>query len=160
MKLMMIISGGQTGADQGGLMAGRRLGLATGGYAPLGWWTEVGPREQLLKEFGLTEWQVPGYAARTRANAEFADVTLWFGTTHSPGYRCTRAACQVLRRDFVVNPTLLVIQSLAKRYGIFNIAGNRESTNRGIAADVESTLISALKPLVDARLFALSSGIV
>lgn len=32
----MIRSGGQTGADQGGLVAGHALGLRTGGWMPLG----------------------------------------------------------------------------------------------------------------------------
>lgn len=44
MPLRWIISGGQTGADQGGLDAGKALGLKTGGLMPKGWRTEAGPR--------------------------------------------------------------------------------------------------------------------
>lgn len=43
MTLRKIISGGQTGADQGGLRAGRLLHLETGGTAPHNWMTEQGP---------------------------------------------------------------------------------------------------------------------
>ena len=37
MMLIKIISGGQTGADMGGLRAGRALNIPTGGSAPHGW---------------------------------------------------------------------------------------------------------------------------
>ena len=50
--LECIISGGQTGADQGGLLAARKSGIQTGGWCPLGWRTELGPAPWLavLKE--------------------------------------------------------------------------------------------------------------
>jgi hypothetical protein len=35
-----IISGGQTGADQGGLEGARLLGIQTGGTAPYNWMTD------------------------------------------------------------------------------------------------------------------------
>jgi hypothetical protein len=41
--LELVISGGQTGADQGGLRATRACGIPTGGWAPRGWLTEAGP---------------------------------------------------------------------------------------------------------------------
>ena len=50
-----IISGGQTGADMGALLAARELGIPTGGVAPKGWLTENGPQEELLRNFGLIE---------------------------------------------------------------------------------------------------------
>ena len=36
-----IISGGQTGADMGGLLAAKDLGIRTGGWMPKGWLTEL-----------------------------------------------------------------------------------------------------------------------
>ncbi|MGH9425849.1 MAG: YpsA SLOG family protein [Terriglobia bacterium] len=69
---MTIISGGQTGADQAGLRAARAVGFRTGGYAPVGWFTEDGPQPALLQGFGLVECDRPGYAARTFANVEAA----------------------------------------------------------------------------------------
>lgn len=41
---LLIISGGQTGADQAGWRAARRCGLATGGRMPREFETEDGPR--------------------------------------------------------------------------------------------------------------------
>jgi integrase len=38
-----VVTGGQAGADQGGLRAARAAGIATGGFAPKGWATEAGP---------------------------------------------------------------------------------------------------------------------
>src|SRR5215468_8575886 len=89
MALMRIISGGQTGADQGGLLAARELGIPTGGTAPRGWQTETGPQESLLKSFGLVGSRVPGYAARTRQNVLDADGTLLIGPCLSGGSALT-----------------------------------------------------------------------
>ncbi len=44
MRVTRIVSGGQTGADQGALMAAKRLGLSTGGWMPQGFTTEAGTR--------------------------------------------------------------------------------------------------------------------
>jgi hypothetical protein len=41
-----IISGGQTGADQAGWRAARACGVPTGGFMPLGFLTEGGPRPE------------------------------------------------------------------------------------------------------------------
>jgi hypothetical protein len=49
-----VISGGQTGADQGGLRAPRACAIPTGGWAPRGWLTEAGPAP-CLEESGLVE---------------------------------------------------------------------------------------------------------
>jgi hypothetical protein len=38
--LEKVVSGGQTGADQGGLRAARLAGIPTGGWAPKGWLVE------------------------------------------------------------------------------------------------------------------------
>src|SRR4051812_38794183 len=51
----IVISGGQTGADIGALRAAKALGIATGGYAPLGWRTETGERPSLGIDYGLVE---------------------------------------------------------------------------------------------------------
>jgi hypothetical protein len=38
--LTRVVSGDQTGADQGGLRAARAAGIPTGGWAPKGWLVE------------------------------------------------------------------------------------------------------------------------
>ena len=101
MLLAKVISGGQTGADQGALRAARSAGIPTGGTAPQGWATETGPFPELAG-FGLVECEEPGYPPRTRANVRDADATLWFGDWHSPGGRTTLDACRVIGRPFLI----------------------------------------------------------
>jgi hypothetical protein len=81
--LRHVISGGQTRADQAALLAARRYGIETGGWAPLGWMTEDGPAPWLA-DFGLVECPEPGYPARTTADVRDSDGLLWFGATDSP----------------------------------------------------------------------------
>ncbi len=74
-----IISGGQTGADRGGLDAAIHCGLPHGGYCPKGRKAEDGviPAQYHLKEM-LTEQYVP----RTQANVIDSDATVIF--TYGP----------------------------------------------------------------------------
>lgn len=60
-QLIKIVTGGQTGADQGALLAARAAGIATGGWAPLGWMTEDGPAPWLA-DFRLIECPIQGTA--------------------------------------------------------------------------------------------------
>jgi hypothetical protein len=89
LTLRKIISGGQTGADTGALLAARELGLETGGFAPKGWLTENGPQEGLLRTFGLIECEVRGHPARTRRNIESSDATLLIGPYGTGGSKLT-----------------------------------------------------------------------
>ena len=68
-----IISGGQTGVDRAALDWAISLGVAHGGWCPLGRIAQDGtlPERYLLKET-----QSPGYSQRTRLNIEEADATL------------------------------------------------------------------------------------
>lgn len=143
MRLKKIISGGQTGADQAGLAAAKFLGLETGGFCPIGWLTDEGPRPELLKSYGLSEYG-QGYVLRTWRNARSAPVTLWFGRV-SPGYNCTHTACYKAHTLFKDNPTAEEIRQLAELFEIFNVAGNRERLNRGIFRRTYNTLIEALE---------------
>ena len=53
--LLKIISGGQTGADTGGLIAAQKAGIRTGGCAPKGFITEDGSNPELGSVYGLYE---------------------------------------------------------------------------------------------------------
>jgi hypothetical protein len=44
-----IIGGFQGGADQGAIRAAKALGVPTGGYMPLGFLTEAGPRPEFAE---------------------------------------------------------------------------------------------------------------
>ena len=72
---MKIISGGQTGADRGGLDAAIELGIEHGGHCPLGRTAEDGviPNVYLLQESRST-----GYPQRTEYNVKNAGVTIIF----------------------------------------------------------------------------------
>ena len=83
-----IISGGQTGADQGGLEAGKILGIPTGGWAPMNWMTENGPQKELLESLGLRNSMRP-YSTRTGWNVREGDATVIFGDVREPGSRLT-----------------------------------------------------------------------
>lgn len=145
MYLWKVISGGQTGADQGGLAGAEDLGFKTGGWAPRGWRTEKGSMESLLKRYGLVEAASSDYPTRTKKNAKEADGTLWVGNVGSPGYACTKKACT---KPWIENPTR---QSLlewveAHKIGILNVAGNRESTNPGIYQKTRILIVDTFTP--------------
>src|SRR5262245_10393821 len=107
--LERIISGGQSGADQGALRAARAMGVPTGGTAPKGWLAEVliGGDEDFpapsrwagrpchwLADYGLVEAEAEGFPVRTVRNVLDSDETLWFGDPWSAVGRCTLEACQ------------------------------------------------------------------
>jgi len=132
--LTKVISGGQTGADQAGLVAARDAGIATGGCAPKGWKTQDGPAPWLGTDFGLVEHASPQYPPRTEVNAGTSDGTLWFGRTTSAGFRCTQKACIKNGRPFRIFQSVEDAVKWITDTGIcvLNVAGNRENTNPGI----------------------------
>jgi hypothetical protein len=158
MTVRKIISGGQTGADMGALIAARELGIESGGVAPRGWLTENGPQEELLRGFGLTECDEGGYEARTRRNAAVSDGTLLVGPHTSGGSGLTHDTVRQLAKPLFLLPfeKTLNIQPEASRLGEFrswlkdheiltlNVAGNRESQSPGIADFTREFLIQAL----------------
>jgi hypothetical protein len=142
---MRIISGGQTGADQGGLIAAQLAYIETGGFAPKGFYTEKGPNLK-LKEWGLVD-SGKDYIGRTALNAESSDVTLWFGKNDSPGYYATLRSCKKANKPFidVTDFSIEQIKNIIKNYSIVNIAGNRESKNIGIQEKVKNIMYEVLK---------------
>lgn len=147
MKPVKIISGGQTGGDQGGLEAGRDLGIKTGGTAPCGWLTETGPDPDLLKYYGLVEGPEDSskYKIRTRKNVEDSDGTIWFGDPGSPGGRLTLSLCRELGKPSVINPSSKGLRNWTdwNEIKVLNVAGNRESKNPGIHKRTRDTIVEA-----------------
>jgi hypothetical protein len=78
-----IVSGGQTGADQAGWRAAKAAGIPTGGWMPLGFLTEDGPRPEFAGLYGAEECPTADYPARTRRNVIDSSATIWFGTLDS-----------------------------------------------------------------------------
>ncbi len=138
-----LISGGQTGADQGGLRAARAHGIETGGWAPRGWETEDGPAPWLGTDFGLMECEAAGYAVRTTRNADECHAALIFGDLSSPGSRCLIKACTRLGKPWVhvepgARPSRIVTWLRECPYvTCILVAGNRESASPGIGGRVE-----------------------
>lgn len=145
--LQKIISGGQTGADRGGLEAGAILGTKTGGTAPLNFMTENGSDES-LKRFGLIEgeYDFKIYPKRTIKNIEDSDGTVWFGNKNSRGGILTIKTAYRLLKFVIINPTPNELYNWLNHHNIsiLNVAGNRESKNKGIADLTKNTIISAV----------------
>lgn len=148
--LRKIISGGQTGADQGGLRAADALGLETGGWAPPGYLTETGP-DFILKHFGLKEHPFKGWAPRTEANVKGSDGTVIFGDASSPGSRLTARCCKTHGKPlFVWNQDSAFLAWLKENDIVtLNVAGNRESKRPGIEKETCEALIDVLKPIIE-----------
>ena len=156
--LTKIISGGQTGADQGALHGARLAGIATGGTAPKGWETELGPQPELLKRYNLCQSQNSGYAARTKENVKDSDGTLIFGDVTSRGSALTLHICFQQLKPFV-----LIAWRAGNAYSIppkdaaawirtcsictLNVAGNRESKNRGIYVATSDFIVALVEEL-------------
>lgn len=145
MSRIKIVSGGQTGVDVAALRAAKQLAIPTGGWMPLGWLTEDGPRPDFAELYGLLECQTPGYPHRTRANVRDSRTTLWYGPTGSAGFRATHGACVaydkrllVIERGDVPPTAEYVIREMGERDSIVvNCAGSRESGNPGIGKKAE-----------------------
>lgn len=149
---MRIVSGGQTGADRGGLDAAIALGLEHGGWCPLGRLAEDGviPARYRLQEMGDTS-----YAGRTRQNVIDSDGTVLFtyglplggsrltaevaAQTGRPLLQLDLAACEMTSVVRVLRDWLL-----AHQIATLNVAGARESEAPGIGDAVRRCLEAAL----------------
>lgn len=145
-----IISGGQSGSDQGALLAAQKLRVPTGGYAPKDYMTEEGPAPW-LKEMGLIETKSSGYRHRTEYNVRLSDGTLLIGT-RSAGTILTEciavAYSKPLLKFYDVEPPELYVYTFWQwvdlhNIRVLNVAGNRNSVNPGIQGRVEKFLLEA-----------------
>lgn len=151
--ILKIISGGQAGADQGGLHAARMLDIPTGGWAPKGWTTELGSMRVLLEEFGLKECKVAGYPVRTVMNVKESTGTVIFGRLNSAGSKLTSDACQINKKPCIHFDVPWNMQArkqffldwiVRENIEVLNVAGNRESKNPGIEISVIEFLVETL----------------
>lgn len=139
-----IISGGQSGADLAGLDAALAVGIATGGWMPLGYKTEDGAKPEYRQKYGLRDLATTSYPARTRRNVEEAHATLIFSGTSNlqGGSLLTRNICDELKKPVLglMLPTLEwnnmlrmdLSQFLRKKaILVLNVAGSRESSAPG-----------------------------
>lgn len=146
---MIVWSGGQTGADRGGLIAARLCGVEHGGWVPRGRKAEDGC---VPLEFNqLKEHPSPDYPPRTYANVRDSDGTLLIarlplkgGSQLTLDYAhdldkpiCRFDAQSVLDRGkhpFLVSS--LCEWAARHEINVLNIAGSRESSVNGLQAAV------------------------
>jgi hypothetical protein len=136
-----IISGGQTGADLGGLVGARRTGIATGGMAPRDYKTEVGNKPEELKAFGLIAHPSPKYNVRTKENVLASDATLIIATDpDSDGTKLTIKYCDELSKPYLIfHPNDESLEPIVgwldtTKPNVLNVAGNRESKSKGLTS--------------------------
>jgi hypothetical protein len=154
-----VVSGGQTGVDIAALRAAQACGLETGGWAPRGYLTELGPQRELLAGFGLREMPGDKYPPRTAANVRSADATLIIADSLDRGSKLTAELCAQMTKpmlhlarselagDEALEKALFWLRRIKPK--TLNVAGNRETSAPGIEADTEVFL---------RRLFAALAG--
>jgi hypothetical protein len=141
--ITLVLSGGQTGVDQGALRAAKACGVPTGGWVPADWATEDGPAPWLA-EYGLKATPYAGYVMRTRANVADCHGLLWVGDPGTPGGKLTlRYAGECGKPILQVRPGDEDPVAAAAAWAAGSVdgpvlcAGNRERNHPGIGAWAE-----------------------
>ena len=152
MKLK-IISGGQTGADLGGLRAAKSSDIETGGCAAKGFKTENGVSEEIETLYHLVD-KGYDYVERTKENIRNADITLIFADNiASPGTKLTIRTCRENKKPCKINPPAYAVEAIFTKMQkilpedavfVVNVAGNRESVAPGIGARAENVMRHAI----------------
>lgn len=155
-RLAAVVSGGQTGADRGGLDAAIQLDIGWGGWAPLGWRAEDGVIPEIYRSH-MRESVSSDYGLRTRLNVQDSDGTLLvsFASELTGGSGYTRKQCVAQRKpsrhlvlpargetripDGVRSAVLEWITTA--RISVLNIAGPRESKEPGLQLAVRDALV-------------------
>lgn len=148
---MRVVSGGQTGADRGGLEAAIALGLPHGGWCPKGRRAEDG---RIPRRFRLRETASAEYAVRTERNVVASDGTAVFTVGRATGG--TALTMRIARRHR--RPLVRIdlardrrpaekLRRWIERHAIvvLNVAGPRESGAPGIEARVKRIVMEALR---------------
>jgi predicted Rossmann-fold nucleotide-binding protein len=151
MNLSKVISGGQTGADTGGLMAAKRFGIETGGWMPKGFKTLAGPRPYMAEKYSCKEHTSDSYAIRTELNVKESDATVRFaGDFSSRGEICTLNAIKKYKKpyfDVDLSDPPEVREFLewleANKVLTLNVAGNSEQTFIRSTAGTYEFLVNA-----------------
>jgi hypothetical protein len=151
---MIIISGGQTGADQAALDAAIALQIPHGGWLPRGRKTEAGP---LPQHYRLQENESPRYRDRTERNILSADATLICSYGPLTGGSALTEALAIrhdrpfLHIDFdhsAPEAAITVVQRWLDsiKPGTLNVAGPRASSEPRIYRAVYEMLIAIQWP--------------
>ena len=149
-----IISGGQTGADIGGLRAAKAHGIPTGGCAAKGYKTENGVSKEVETLYGLVD-KGYDYVERTKENVRESDITIVYAdNVNSAGTKLTIDSCIKYKKPYKLNLPSYQLCDLLKgmnkilpsdKVFIINIAGNRESVAPGVESRTERMVGNGLK---------------
>ncbi len=153
LKIKRVISGGQTGADQGALDAVMQCGMNYGGWIPKGRKTEAGP---LASHYQMQEHWSGDYRKRTEKNILNSDGTLI--VSHGPlsgGSALTlNIAKNKLKPCFHADlNSILVAQAVynillwlqEKEIFTLNVAGPRASSDPYIYRDTKELILLLLE---------------
>lgn len=153
MSTPKVVSGGQTGADRGGLDAAIGLGLRHGGWCPKGRRSEDG---RIPERYKLRETRSPKYRERTERNVRGSQGTVIF--TRGPlegGSALTADLARKYRKPLVHIDLAVVAEREAEDrlvtwlidngVAILNVAGSRESKARGLYRSVMRIVGRALR---------------
>lgn len=154
---MIVISGGQTGADRAALDFAIAHGVEHGGWCPLGRRAED---DSLDAKYHLVETEREGYRARTVRNVRDSDATLVLNLDELEGgsLETVRIAQRRAKPVFVVQldapPTDVDLAELRQWLRVhavarLNVAGPRESKRPGIYQAARALLERLLCPLID-----------
>lgn len=148
-----IVSGGQTGADQGALDAALELDHPCGGWCPKGRKSELGP---IPDKYPVTEHASGNYVVRTKANVIDSDGTLTF--TYGEPTGGTRLTVDMARKHgkphyifdleteaLNQNPEIVWEWGLDNDVYVLNVAGPRESKNLGTQILVKAIMLKVIE---------------
>jgi hypothetical protein len=144
-----IISGGQTGVDQGALEAAKEIKIPTGGCLPKNCITERGPNVTLKLKYNMYESTSSDYRVRTEENIKKSDGTILITSLESRGSDLTRKICEKTKKPYIsidskdpeshlkIRKFVENLSLLRGRKVIVNVAGNRESKSPGIGEETK-----------------------
>jgi hypothetical protein len=150
---LVIVSGGQTGADRAALDFALRAGLPHDGWCPLGRLAEDGP---LDARYALRETPSSQYAERTAWNVRDSDATVLFtlkaevtgGTklTGDVAASLDRPVLHLSAAQFGTLEAAAMLRQFIATHKVtrLNVAGPRASQEPEIAAYVDAVLTASL----------------
>lgn len=156
-----IVSGGQTGADMGGILAAIHCEIPYGGWIPKGRKCEAG---RIPEHYHFQEMETYGYLDRTEQNVIDSDATLilTYGLPTGGSYQTVRLAKRHKKPyvhvdlhweyEEVVNIIAEWLQSSCPDPCVLNVAGSRESKFQGIQKAVVSIIVDVIAEANGARI--------
>jgi len=149
--IKVVRSGGQTGADQAGIVAAAKCGLQTCGLMPAGFKTLDGSWA-FAKMYNMEEDDTSSYKSRTYKNVELSDATIRLAVSFTtPGERCTLNAIKLYKKPYfdvdLNNPTHYCEVArwlLDGKFVHINIAGNAEDKSHLLGRSIFQTALEYL----------------